>query len=91
MPHMFAKAAKRKARQAAKLPKTRRHRPERPEVVQPELDEYNKNVRKRANPKEDMNDNHAGGRRTRRRSRAILFRVLRNPTRRTLNAVLRSQ
>jgi len=90
MPHMFAKAAAKKARLTAKLPKTRRQRPKH-KVVQPELDEYNKNVRKLANPKEDMNDNHAGGRRTRRRSRAILFRVLRNPTRRTLNAVLHSQ
>jgi hypothetical protein len=90
MSHMFAKAAKRKAEQAAKLPKTRRRRPKH-KVVQPELDKYNDNIRKLANPKEDMNDNHAGGRRTRRRSRAILFRVLRNPTRRTLNAVMRSQ
>jgi hypothetical protein len=90
MPHMFAKAAAKKARLAAKLPKTRRQRPKH-KVIEPGLIQYNKNVEKLANPKEDMNDNHAGGRRTRRRSRAILFRVLRNPTRQTLNAVLRSQ
>ena len=108
---MFADAAKRKAEQAAKLPKTRRRR--RPhKVVQPGLIQYNKNVEKlaaqsNADAADDNQDKArgTGGRRTRRRTIKVirmkkgeylrehphLFRVLRNPTRRALNAELRAQ
>ena len=103
LPHMFSRGAKashkRKLELAAKKPKrTHTKKPHRKTVVRDEeLHEHNTAVteaeQRRLAAEREANDNQdkargTGGRRRTRRRRGVLARLVRNPTRRQLKALL---